>query len=169
MERDTALIYEFEQLEKLEKLYDEFAKAYRDFTEKDRDARTTISIVSRRITEAKNETDAAIEECKRTISDPSRSAAAVTAAGVRLEALLSRTFPITEQESKAMNQAVADADAAYSAAMRVRREFDEAHEAARRKLKEMRDTVFGNTPSLMNLVHTNQLLHNRLREVQEGK
>ena len=160
------MIYEFEQLEKI---YDEFAKAYRNFAEKDRDARFTISVVSRRIREAKRQTDEAIQEAKVTIADPSRSTAAVTAAGVRLEALLSRSFPVTEQETMAMNQAVADADAAYSDAMRVRSEYDEAHEAARRKLKEMRDGVFGNTPSSMNLVHTNQLLHDQLRAVQEGK
>lgn len=158
-----------EEFTRLEKLYDEFAKAYRDFAEKDRDARTTISIVSRRITDAKKETDAAIEECKRTISDPSRSTAAVTAAGVRLEALLSRSFPVTPGEREAMDAAVKAADAAYSAAIRVRKGFDEAQAAAQLKLKEMRDTVFGNTPSSMNLVHINQLLHDRLREVQEGK
>ena len=68
---------------------------------------------------------------------------------------------------EAMNQAVAAADAAYSAAMRVRREYDEAHEAARRKVKEMRDGVFGNTPGSMNLIHTNQVLHDRLSAVHE--
>lgn len=157
-----------EEFTRLEKLYDEFAEAYRDFTEKDRQARTTISIVSRRITEAKKETDAGIAECKNIIADSSRTAAAVTAAGLRLEALLSRSFPVTPEELAAMNKAVAAADVAYSVAMRVRREYDEAHEAARRKIKEMRDGVFGNTPGSMDLVHTKQVLHDRLRAVQEA-
>lgn len=156
-----------EEFTRLEKLYGEFAEAYRAFAEKDRTARTTISIVSRRITEAKNETDAGIAECKSIIADATRSTAAQTAAAIRLEVLLSRTFPITEQETEAMNQAVAAADAAYSDAMRVRREYDEAHEAARRKLKEMRDNVFGSTPGSMNLMHTNRVLHDRLHEVEE--
>lgn len=158
-----------EEFTRLEKLYDEFAEAYRAFAEKDQAARTTISIVSRRITEAKKETDAGIAECKNIIADSSRTAAAVTAAGLRLEALLSRSFPVTAQETTAMNKAVADADSAYAVAMRVRREYDEASEAARKKLREMRDDVFGNTPSSMNLLHTNQMLHDRLRAVQEGK
>lgn len=158
------MIQEFEQLEKL---YDEFSQAYKFFAEKDRDARFTISVVSRRIKEAKRATDEAIQECKVTIADTTRSTAAATAAGVRLEALLSRTFPIMPEEMEAMNQAVAAADAAYSAAMRVRREYDEAHEAARRKVKEMRDGVFGNTPGSMNLIHTNQVLHDRLSAVHE--
>lgn len=157
-----------EEFTRLEKLYDEFAEAYRAFAEKDQAARTTISIVSRRITEAKKETDAGIAECKNIIADSSRTAAAVTAAGLRLEALLSRSFPVTEQETTAMNKAVAAADAAYSAAMRVRREYDETHEVARRKLKEMRDNVFGNVPSAMDLMHTNQMTHDRLRAVQEA-
>ena len=160
------MIREFEQLEKL---YGEFAGAYRVYAEKDREAHTTIGIVSRRITEAKNATDAGIAECKSIIADSSRTAAAVTAAGLRLEALLSRSFPVTEQETTAMNKAVADADAAYSDAMRIRREYDEADTEARRKLREMRDDVFGNTPAAMDLVHTKQLLHERLRAVQEGK
>lgn len=159
------MIREFEHLEQL---YQEFAEAYRTFAEKDRDARFTISVVSRRIKEAKRQTDEAVQQAKLTIADPSRSTAAVTAAGVRLEALLSRTFPITPEEMEAMNQAVAEADAAYSAAMRVRREYDETHEAARRKIKEMRDGVFGNTPGSMNLMHTNEALHDRLRAVQEA-
>lgn len=117
----------------------------------------------------KKETDDGIAECKTIIADVTRSAAAQTAAAIRLEVLLSRTFPITEQETVAMNQAVADADAAYSDAMRVRREYDEAHEAAWRKLKEMRDGVFGNTPGSMNLMHTRQVLHDALRAVMEGK
>lgn len=156
-----------EEFTRLEKLYDEFSQAYKLFAEKDRDARFTISVVSRRIKEAKRVTDEAIQECKTTIADTTRSTAAVTAAGVRLEALLSRTFPIMPEEMEAMNQAVAAADAAYFAAMRVRREYDEAHEAARRKIKEMRDGVFGNTPGSMNLMHTNEALHDRLRAVQE--
>lgn len=156
-----------QEFERLEQLYQEFAEAYRTFAEKDRDARFTISVVSRRIREAKRATDEAIQECKVTIADTTRSTAAVTAAGVRLEALLSRTFPITPEETAAMNQAVAAADAAYSAAMRVRREYDEAHEVARRKLKEMRENVFGNVPSAMDLMHTNQMTHDRLRAVQE--
>ena len=156
-----------EEFTKLEKLYTDFSEAYRAFAEKDQAARTTISIVSRRITEAKKETDAGIAECKNIIADSSRTAAAVTAAGLRLEALLSRSFPVTEQETAAMNKAVAAADAAYSAAMRVRREYDETHEVARRKLKEMRDNVFGNVPSAMDLMHTKQVLHDRLRAVQE--
>lgn len=156
-----------EEFAKLESLFLEFETAYRNCCEQDQTARTTISIVSRRITEAKNETDAAIEECKRTISDPSRSATAVTAAGVRLEALLSRSFPVTPGEMEAMDAAVKAADAAYSAAMGVRREYDAAHETARRKLKEMRDAVFGNVPSAMNLIHTNHMLHESLRAVQE--
>ena len=49
-----------EEFTKLEKLYTEFSEAYRAFAEKDQAARTTISIVSRRITEAKKETDAGI-------------------------------------------------------------------------------------------------------------
>ena len=156
-----------QEFERLEQLYQEFAEAYRTFAEKDRDARFTISVVSRRIREAKRATDEAIQECKVAIADTTRSTAAVTAAGVRLEALLSRTFPITPEETAAMNQAVAAADAAYSAAMRVRREYDEAHEVARRKLKEMRENVFGNVPSAMDLMHTRQVLHDRLRAVQE--
>ena len=126
-----------------------------------------MELFCRRIREAKRQTDEAVQQAKLTIADPSRSTAAVTAAGVRLEALLSRTFPITEQETEAMNKAVADADAAYSEAMRVRREYDEGHEAARQKLQAMRDDVFGSTPGSMNLLHTNQVLHNRLRAVQE--
>lgn len=157
-----------EEFIRLEKLYDEFAEAYRDFSEKDRTARTTISIVSRRITEAKNETDAGIAECKTIIADVTRSTAAQTAAAIRLEVLLSRTFPITEQETEAMNQAVAAADAAYIAARWARTHYDEAHEEARRKLKEMRDNVFGNVPSAMDLMHTNQMTHDRLRAVQEA-
>lgn len=157
-----------EEFTRLEKLYDEFSQAYKLFEEKDRDARFTISVVSRRIKEAKRATDEAIQECKTTIADTTRSTAAVTAAGVRLEALLSRSFPVTPEETEAMNKAVADADTAYSEAMRVRREYDEAHEAARRKLKEMRDGVFGNTPSSMNLMQTKQVLHERLREVEEA-
>ena len=156
-----------QEFERLEQLYDEFAEAYKIFAEKDRQARAIISIVSRRIREAKRQTDEAVQQAKLTIADPSRSTAAVTAAGVRLEALLSRTFPITPEEMEAMNGAVSDADAAYSDAMRVRREYDEAHEAARRKLKEMRDNVFGSTPGAMNLMHTNQMTHDRLRAVQE--
>lgn len=156
-----------EEFTRLEKLYDEFSQAYKLFAEKDQTAHTTISIVSRRITEAKKETDAGIAECKNIIADSSRTAAAVTAAGLRLEALLSRSFPVTEQETTAMNKAVAAADAAYSAAMRVRREYDEAHEAARRKIKEMRDGVFGNTPGSMNLMHTNEVLHNRLSAIHK--
>jgi len=156
-----------EEFSKLEMLYDEFAEAYKIFAEKDRQARATISIVSRRIREAKRQTDEAVQQAKLTIADPSRSMAAVTAAGVRLEALLSRTFPITPEEMEAMNKAVSDADVAYSDAMSVRREYDEAHEAARRKLKEMRDGVFGNTPSSMNLTHTRQVLHDALHDVQE--
>jgi hypothetical protein len=155
-------------IQEFEKLYTEFSEAYRAFAEKDQAARTTISIVSRRITEAKRQTDEAIQEAKVTIADTTRSTAAVTAAGVRLEALLSRSFPVTPEELAAMNKAVAAADGAYSVAMRVRREYDEAHEAARRKIKEMRDGVFGNTPGSMDLVHTKQVLHERLRAVQEA-
>ena len=156
-----------EEFSKLEKLYDEFSEAYKLFAEKDRQARATISIVSRRIREAKRQTDEAVQQAKLTIADPSRSTAAVTAAGVRLEALLSRTFPITPEEMEAMNQAVADADAAYISARWARTHYDEAHEEARRKIKEMRDDVFGNVPSAMDLMHTNRMLHERLREVEE--
>lgn len=156
-----------QEFEKLEELYDRFAKAYRDFAEQDRQARATIEIVSRRIREAKRQTDEAVQQAKLTIADPSRSTAAVTAAGVRLEALLSRTFPITPEEMEAMNKAVADADAAYTAARWARSHYDEAHDAAFRKLRAMRDDVFGNVPSAMNLMHTNQMLHDRLRAVQE--
>lgn len=155
------------EFSKLEKLYDEFSEAYKLFAEKDQAARTTISIVSRRIREAKRATDEAIQECKVTIADTTRSTAAVTAAGVRLEALLSRTFPITPEETAAMKQAVADADAAYHAAMRVRSDYDTAHQAARKKLQAMRDDVFGSTPGSMNLMHTNQMTHDRLHAVQE--
>ena len=158
------MIREFEHLEQL---YQEFTEAYRTFAEKDQAARTTISLVSRRIIEAKRQTDEAVQQAKLTIADPSRSTAAVTAAGVRLEALLSRTFPITPEETAAMNQAVADADAAYHAAMRVRSDYDTAHQAARQKLQAMRDDVFGSTPGSKDLLHTNQVLHNRLREVEE--
>lgn len=156
-----------EEFSKLEMLYDKFAEAYRAFAEKDRDARFTISVVSRRIREAKRQTDEAIQECKVTIADTTRSTAVATAAGVRLEALLSRTFPITPEETEAMNQAVAAADAAYYAAMRTRSDYDSAHQEARRKLKEMRDGVFGSTPGSMNLMHTNQMTHDRLRAVHE--
>lgn len=52
--------------------------------------------------------------------------------------------------------------------MSVRREYDEAHEAVRRKLRAMRDDVFGNVPTAMDLVHTNLRLHERLREVEEA-
>lgn len=156
-----------EEFTRLEKLCDEFTQAYKLFAEKDRDARFTISVVSRRIKEAKRQTDEAVQQAKLTIADPSRSTAAVTAAGVRLEALLSRTFPITPEEMEAMNQAVAEADAAYTAAKLTRTRFDEAHDAAFRKLRAMRDDVFGNVPSAMNLMHTNQMLHDRLRAVQE--
>lgn len=156
-----------EEFSKLEKLYTEFSQAYRAFAEKDQAARTTISLVSRRIREAKRQTDEAVQQAKLTIADPSRSAAAVTAAGVRLEALLSRSFPVTPEETEAMNKAVADADAAYSEAMRVRREYDEAHEAAKKRFKAMRDDVFGSTPGAMNLMHSNFMLHDRLRAVQE--
>ena len=156
-----------QEFERLEQLYQEFEEAYRTFAEKDRDARFTISVVSRRIREAKRATDEAIQECKVTIADPSRSTAAVTAAGVRLEALLSRSFLVTPEETAAMNQAVADADAAYHAAMRVRSDYDTAHQAARQKLQAMRNDVFGSTPGSMNLMHTNQMTHDRLRAVQE--
>lgn len=156
-----------EEFTRLEKLYTEFSEAYKIFAEKDRDARFTISVVSRRIREAKRQTDEAVQQAKLTIADPSRSTAAVTAAGVRLEALLSRTFPITPEEMEAMNQAVAEADAAYTAARCVRSDYDAAHQEARLKLKEMRDNVFGSTPGSMNLMHTNQMTHDRLRAVQE--
>lgn len=158
------MIREFEHLEQL---YQEFAEAYRTFAEKDQAARTTISLVGRRIREAKRQTDEAVQQAKLTIADPSRSTAAVTAAGVRLEALLSRTFPITPEEMEAMNKAVADADAAYTAARCVRSDYDEAHLKAQQKLKTMRDNVFGNVPSAMDLMHTNRMLHERLREVEE--
>lgn len=154
------MIREFEHLEQL---YQEFTEAYRTFAEKDQAARTTISLVSRRIREAKRQTDEAVQQAKLTIADPSRS----TAAGVRLEALLSRSFPVTPEETEAMNKAVADADAAYTAAKLTRTRFDEAHDAAFRKLRAMRDDVFGNVPSAMNLMHTNQMLHDRLCAVQE--
>lgn len=156
-----------EEFTKLEKLYTEFSEAYRAFAEKDRQACTTISIVSRRITDAKKETDDGIAECKTIIADVTRSTAAQTAAAIRMEVLLSRTFPITEQETEAMNQAVAAADAAYYAAMHARSDYDAAHQEARRKLKEMRDGVFGNTPGSMNLIHTNQVLHDRLSAVHK--
>lgn len=158
------MIREFEHLEQL---YQEFTEAYRTFAEKDQAARTKISLVSRRIREAKRQTDEAVQQAKLTIADPSRSTAAVTAAGVRLEALLSRTFPITPEEMEAMNKAVADADAAYTAARLARSHYDEAHDAAFRKLRAMRDDVFGNVPTAMDLTHTNLRLHERLREVEE--
>ena len=156
-----------EEFSKLEMLYDEFAEAYKIFAEKDRDARFTILVVSRRIREAKRQTDEAVQQAKLTIADPSRSTAAVTAAGVRLEALLSRTFPITPEEMEAMNKAVSDADVAYTAARCVRSDYDEAHLKAQQRLKTMRDNVFGNVPSAMDLMHTNRMLHERLREVEE--
>ena len=157
-----------QEFEKLEELYDRFAKAYRDFAEQDRQARAIIEIVSRRIREAKRQTDEAVQQAKLTIADPSRSTAAQTAAAIRLEVLLSRSFPITPDEMAAMTAAVEAADAAYTAARWARSHYDEAHEEARRKIKEMRDDVFGNVPSAMDLMHTNKVLHDRLREVEEA-
>lgn len=125
-----------EEFSKLEMLYDEFAEAYKIFAEKDRQSRAIISIVSRRIREAKRQTDEAVQQAKLTIADPSRSTAAVTAAGVRLEALLSRSFPVTPEETEAMNKAVAEADAAYTAARCVRSDYDEAHLKAQQRLKQ---------------------------------
>lgn len=160
------MIQEFERLEKLNQA---FAEAYRDFSQKDQTARATISIVSRRISGAKKETDDGIAECKTIIADVTRSTAAQTAAAIRLEALLGRSFPVTPEEMRVMSEAVEAADTAYTVAMRARREYGDAHEKARLKLKEMRDRIFGNVPSAMNLTHTHQTLHDYFHAVQEGK
>ena len=159
-----------EIIEQLLQRYEEYRVAELNFREENRAAKEAISSVFKRIRQEKAENDTAILECQKILADPARSDGARTAAGVRLEVLLTKRFLVTDEEKKMMNIAVGDVKEAYHQLGDKRKEFDAAHHQAKTALREMRDHVFGNNPGSENYGHTVQMLHERLvAALEEGK
>lgn len=159
-----------ETIEQLLQRYEEYRVAELNFREDVRVANEAISSVFKRIRHEKAENDAGILECQKILADPARSDGARTAAGVRLEVLLTKRFLVTDAEKKTMNAAEADVKEAYHQLGDKRKEFDSAHTQSKTALREMRNHVFGNNPGSENYGHTVQKLHERLVDaLEEGK
>lgn len=149
-------------LEQLLQLYDEYRAAELNFNADRRTADETISTVYKRIKQEKADNDVGILECQKILGDTTRSDGARTAAGVRLEVLLTKTFLITETEKAEMSAAVEEVRESYREIGEIRKKFDVVHTKARTALREMRDNVFGNNPGSENYGHTLQRLDERL-------
>lgn len=149
-------------LEQLLQIYEDYRVAQLNFNADRRAADKTISAVYERIRQEKAENDVGIRECQKILGDTTRSDGARTAAGVRLEVLLTKTFLITAEEKAEMSAAVGDVKEAYREIGEIRHKFDVAHTKARTALREMRDNVFGNNPGSENYGHTMQRLEERL-------
>lgn len=159
-----------ETVEQLLQRYEEYRVAELNFQEDVRVANEAISSVFKRIRQEKAENDAGILECQKILADSARSDGARTAAGVRLEVLLTKRFLVTDEEKKMMNTAEEEVKESFHKLGDMRKEFDAVHTQARTALREMRNHVFGNNPGSENYGHTVQKLHERLVDaLKEGE